>query len=240
MIPLAPVLAGIGDFIVPLLFVLVFIISIIGQIMSKWREAQQQAQRRAQQQRVPPQQQRPDRGPIAQQRPVQRPAAPPKPAAAGGKDPLKDEISEFLRRAAQRRSGAPTQPAPRPGAPPAAAPISRSPQRPRPAQKPVTAEIAEPRPAPIAAQPRRIGAKPVGTAGLGRDVDMADERMKQHLQSVFSHHVGTLDLTQTEAAKVAAAAPTAAVGLAAMLQDPLALRQAIVLTEIFNRPEHRW
>lgn len=228
MIQMAPVLAGIEEVIGPILFVLVVIVSVIGQVMAKWREAQQQAQRRGQASRPA----RPAGNPPRPAGSPQRTAAGSGKPAPGGRDPLKDEIGEFLRRAAERRGGtaapAPTRPVPAP------------PRPVRPAQPPVTAEVVPPRPPQLSTLKTHVGEKRVGTTGLGHDIEQADEEMEKHLQAVFEHRVGTLSRADAEAMARTASSPTASIGLIAMLQDPLSLRQAIVLNEILNRPEHRW
>jgi len=81
----------------------------------------------------------------------------------------------------------------------------------------------------------------------------SEDVMEDHLHDVFDHDLGMLDGTPGESAEAARAeeaeAPddrvspvpvTAAAGLAAILADATGLRQAILLNEIFQRPEHRW
>ena len=77
--------------------------------------------------------------------------------------------------------------------------------------------------------------------------------MEGHLHDVFDHQLGTLGGTPGESAEAAQADEAealddrissvpvaAAAGLAAILADATSLRQAILLNEIFQRPEHRW
>ena len=84
---------------------------------------------------------------------------------------------------------------------------------------------------------------------LARTVEVVEERVHE----VFDHEVSRLEGTPGESAyaaqaeeaetpedRVTALPQTAAAGLAAMLAEPTSLRQAIVLTEILQRPEHRW
>ena len=81
----------------------------------------------------------------------------------------------------------------------------------------------------------------------------AEDVMEDHLHDVFDHDLGMLDGTPGESAEAARAEEaetpddrvspvpvTAAAGLAAILADATGLRQAILLNEIFQRPEHRW
>jgi hypothetical protein len=76
----------------------------------------------------------------------------------------------------------------------------------------------------------------------------ADEKRVEHLQEVFGHQVGQLgdEATPTIASQesVSAEAPAVAAGpafdLVGMFGQPDKLRQAILLQEILQRPEHRW
>jgi hypothetical protein len=231
MIPVAPIVAGIGDFIGILIFILFIVISVVGQIAAKWREAQEQARRRA------------------GQRPLPRPAPAPAPRAAGqpragaGQDPLKDEIGEFLRRAAERRGAAQGRPGPPPPPPP---PQARPAQMPaaRRVEEPIDVEIVEVRP-PLSRRPTKQVRQPLGTPrtaaeALGHDIEQADERMAEHLHKVFDHDVGTLRHAQSSVQVHGPLPQTTAAGLAAMFSDPTRLRQAILMNEILQRPEHRW
>ena len=89
---------------------------------------------------------------------------------------------------------------------------------------------------------------------LGEEVAQADREIDQHLHQVFDHRVSQLELVPGEAAAPPAAtfetsetteaAPVAslpvAVGLLDLIGSPESLRQAIILNEILQRPEHRW
>ena len=244
MIPVVPVVAGIEDFIGILVFVLFLVISVVGQLLAKLRESQEQAQRRQ-----------------AQQRPAHRGAAAgPAPRAGGGaqgragqgQDPLKDEIGEFLRRAAERRGAAPEQPARRPATVPVPARENRATREVRSARKPPAPRIEEPvevelvevtTPARLSAFVPTQGATEtarLATERLGRDIEQADERMAEHLHQVFDHQVGTLQRGQIQLQVQAPLPQTTAAGLASMVSDPVRLRQAILLNEILERPVHRW
>jgi hypothetical protein len=155
-----------------------------------------------------------------------RPPRPPGPAAAGGQPRAQgafdDEIAEFLRRAAQQQGGAGrgVPPPPRqagaarqPGRPPAA--------RPRPAVQPAArAVLAE-----VAAHQQ----EGLDRRGSGRGPSPAARGGRPE-------------------AAVAQAAPdvpgelpaTAAAGFAVLLSDAESVAQAVVLSEILNRPTHRW
>ena len=91
-----------------------------------------------------------------------------------------------------------------------------------------------------------IESRPVGEHSneLGKHVGLADERVEQHLHDVFDHQLGGLSKDQvfqesqgTDAAvwtKKETISP--ATKIRAMLRDPDSVRNAIILTEIFNRP----
>jgi hypothetical protein len=170
-----------------------------------------------------------------------RPKPPPQPAP---RDALSNEIDDFLRRAAQRRQQ--TQPARPPRRQPVAA-------RSKPVEQPAPAEVV---------------ARPVGggldkhlqqfteekkqfeqrAARLGDEVAQADDKIEAHLKDKFTHRLGSLerqsgvtaaqpmDYTGVQTAPM----PVAAAGFAAMLTTADSLRQAVVLTEILNRPTGRW
>ncbi|MFV1967233.1 MAG: hypothetical protein ACC628_17530 [Pirellulaceae bacterium] len=85
---------------------------------------------------------------------------------------------------------------------------------------------------------------------LGENVDQSDDRMESHLHQVFEHKLGRLG-AQTSAAAESVLdddgaqaekkkAPTSASTVADMLRDPRNLRNAMVIREILTRPEHLW
>jgi len=179
-----------------------------------------------------------------QQKPAAGKRPPPRPVAAE----IEDEIGEFLQQAAKRRGGRePPQPA-----------------RPRPAERPVVAQVVpqqalEPE-APLGKQVQQhvgeyldAGEFSRRASELGGEVARADQSVEQRLQQVFDHDLGRLAAVPGESA----AAPrsrepiemedqltelpgTAAAGLAAMFSNVRSIRQAIVINEVLQRPEHRW
>lgn len=245
------VLADWGAAVSVVLFVIFALLSVLGQLASRPREVPRRARPRpapppprpgaAPQGGAPP-----ARGPAV---PVRGAGAPPRPA----EDPLAREIEEFLRRVQGQRAGQPARTAPSP--PP---PLPPSPPRPpsRPSQEPAPSE-SSPRPVSTVAEhvqtylgPSHMGE--VGSKDLGQAVAKSEDRMEAHLREVFGHQVGTLASTPGEAAReptpvepstladrITAEAPSPAT-LAAILAEPAGMRQAILLSEILNRPEHRW
>ena len=214
---LAPLIADIGDVIGILVFIVIGLLSVVGQIMNKGNEGRQKA--------GPP--------------PGQRPRPQPQPRQQQG--PLANEIDQFVRQAAQRRAEGRPQPAvQRQDVRPQSAP-----RRPAAAQPPVEAvpvELLQPLDESVRSNvaPQRIGT--LGSRRRERDVAQADENLKKHVPGVSNHRVGQLSGAPSENAGESGAIipPAAAAGVAAMLTDPANIRQAIVLTEILQRPEHRW
>jgi hypothetical protein len=171
---------------------------------------------------------------------------PPRPAA---KDVV-GEIDEFLRRAAQQRSAQTPRPIRAQSAPP---------KKPPP-QQPIRAEVVAPKP--VGGQVTEHVQKYLDTgefsrrgAELGEEVvTQVDREIDQHLHQVFDHSVSQLAAVPGEAATPPAnfeppelsdasaleIPATFATGLTTLLTDPDSVRQAIVLNEIFHRPEERW
>jgi hypothetical protein len=214
--------AKLEDVVGTVIVVIIVIISVVAQLINKAREVQKEAGRRA--------------GPV-----------PPK--AGEGQDPLGDEIEEFLKR---RQAGG-GRPAPQASAP--AGGGSPPPTR-RLVEQPVAAELIpeEGQPQSVAAHVREhlSPAKfaPVSQE-LGREVTELDTKMQRHLQDKFDHRVGRLAGMGGQSAQVQsavdlettaerAAGATSLSTLAAMFANPASVRQAIVLSEILNRPESRW
>ena len=84
---------------------------------------------------------------------------------------------------------------------------------------------------------------------MGGEVAQADAQISQHMQQVFSHDVGKLSKKPGEAALPPEAALEAVATVSTLLPPPNfalllgnidAVRQAIILNEILQRPEERW
>lgn len=194
----------------------------------------------------------PQRKPEQAERPL-RPA-PQAPLPGSPQAQLNAEIEQFLRRAGERRersrppSASPPKPpqAPRPAAPVGAERRPRSEKRPGapPPPEPRRREIST-----VAAEVEQyMGQRGFAqrTEHLADDIVKADAQMEEHLKQAFSRKVGTLDDASPAAAgpvtdvapAIQAASP--AESFAGMLANPQNVRQAIILTEILARPEHRW
>jgi hypothetical protein len=189
------------------------------------------------------------------------PAGPGRPAQAHAPRPgqaaLHEEIDAFLRRAAQRRGGAPAEPI-EIVEPEAVAPAVRRLARPA-APTPKTATLsdtARPAPHPAGRAPS-LQPEPLAQR-LSTPLSQADEKLESHLHDAFEHQVGSLAgpgpadqsaisqgtdsavwHTPDEAAAAQRERPAAA-GLIDRLRNPASLKEAIVLGEIFRRPGERW
>lgn len=210
--------ADIFEVLIPLIFVIIWIVS---QVMGAGKQ-QPKGRRQQQQQRG---------GGKANQ-----PAAP---VQAGGGD-VDAEIEQFLKNTAKDRGG----------------------------QQPQEVEVvmlerddaAPKQPKPIAE--KQIGGldttdfaqrtSQLGAGVLGEEAQNEARRRKQDQarSKKFDHELGKLDKKATkDRSQQPAKKPkkpkhdipkTAAAGMAAMLQDGQSIRNAIIFTEIFNRPEDRW
>jgi len=223
MIAFAPLWAQGFDVIVILIIVFGIIVPLVMQVVEKLKEAQQKAAGGG-----------------------QRPGRPQGPAQAQRPADVEDEIGEFLRRAAERRQG--EQPAQAQAAPRPARPARRlAPDEPIEAvlvdEPPPHVELAQQIERDLDTRKFADRAKQ-----LERRAEQAQRKAEQHAHQVFDHsvgHWGGSSPTPAEAGVPAAAlgaevGPGLAAGLPALLASPMGLRQAVVLTEILQRPEHRW
>jgi len=177
----------------------------------------------------------------AQQPPPQGKGAPPQ---ADRQQPARTEVEEFLRRMAQPQARQEVKPQ-RPAAKEAS---RRRPQRSKPAaqvrgEPVVAAEVVQPSSSSSGARPQ--GRTAVGSRELGSEVAASDKRTQQRVRAVFDHEVGQLAAAEksppakTDAPRIAVPDSLAA-EIAASLTRPESLRQAVILSEILQRPEHRW
>ena len=244
--PLSCLLAQDVGGIVKLIVLIVFVvITILGSLASKAQERGREVGRRGRP--GPPPGDPPRRDPLA--------------------DEIGEFLQQTAqRRAAQREAG--PAPGAQPSGPSAAAgtPLTASPPR-RPGVRPAGGRpggtgVESPQPLQPASPSGARVAEHVRSyldtgdivqevAGLGRDVALADEKMEQHLRDAFTHPLGRLAAAPAEVPatpitlEATALAPrpqpgAAARALAALLRNPTSVRQAILLSEILNRPEHRW
>ena len=130
---------------------------------------------------------------------------------------------------------------------------------PAPAPEPIVAEIVRPRrlsdsgsrhlETSVDADEQRFGQH---TSHLGEEVGQADDEMEDHIHAAFDHRLGGLsdtsvgvdvpdaDVHDQTPGSSEDKTPSLAAELAATFRDPQSIRQAIILSEILSRPEHRW
>lgn len=180
----------------------------------------------------------------------------------------RDEVEEFLRRAAARRAQADAQRRAKQQRvaqqgqqppPPQRVPPSRLTERLEPEDvvllEPVQAEVVQPhtlsRQSSLQAadERRRDGSRQIGNRPpqFAQQVEMADDNMEAHLHQVFDHKLGRLRkdaIAEGPPPPVAAPGDTrvseAAASIANMLRSPANLRNAIILNEIMTPPRHLW
>ena len=157
-----------------------------------------------------------------------RPVRPP-PVAAGGpaaadaaRSELELQVEEFL-----RRSGGPA-PLPRPA--------TAAPSRPR--QRPREAAGRRDAPAVPAVREKPVAERQLGTRAGGADV-------ARHVHDVFDRQLPHLAPPPAPGGSDAEGSavlqhPASPLELKTLLQNPLALRQLILLREVLDRPVERW
>jgi hypothetical protein len=172
---------------------------------------------------------------------------------------MRDEVEEFLRRAAQRRAQAeakrrdqqaPQQQNPQQAPPQRLAPIQRAPLREQ--QLEPVVEIIEAEEADAGSRLTSSVAQHLrGTteiarhaSSLGYEVDQSDERLEARLHKTFDHQLGSLKNTSTAAPEKVAMQTTealaASMNLTRLLSNAQTIRNGIILSEVLARPEHRW
>jgi hypothetical protein len=175
-----------------------------------------------------------------------------------------NEIEQFLKRAAalraqQARQAQQRGPQERPLQPQRAPQPARTPAPPPAAPQPRTANVVdaevieadEVSGADVAAYVQRhLGASQFQerASHLAERVRSSDEVFEAHLHETFEHRLGrlgpatsraedsTLD-AEEQAAKAKSVTPNE---LARLIQSPQGIRNAIIVSELLNRPEHRW
>ena len=224
----SPLLAfDIQEWLPVVIFIIIAIISVLGNILNKGGKKQQPG----------------GRGP----RPVRPAPQGQKPAA----EQLVDEIGDFLRKAANQgrgQQGRGQQARGQLGQPRPVAGGRRKPARVEAAR----VEVA--RAAPVEVQ--AVSEVPTGsgverhvrehleeekltrlTSRLGSEVSQADEKADQRRHEVFDHDVSPLAKRSKKTTELPS---TAAAGFAALFSNAENIRQAIIINEILTRPVDRW
>lgn len=208
----AILLADIGDVIGVIVFVIVALISVVGQMLAKQREAKQMQAGRPQR---------------------------PRPAAVD--EVLEDEIGDFLRRvsggrARQAGKGIPKLVKPVAAKRPLQRPVeAQLVEPPRPA---VGGHIGQFAARDLDRSDLQYHLARLGEGT--RQAEEASERRLHEKFSHSLGTLSRREDEQIPQATQAALPPTTAAGLAAMLGEIENVRLAVILNEIIQRPEHRW
>jgi hypothetical protein len=112
----------------------------------------------------------------------------------------------------------------------------RPPRRPRPPV--VEAEMVETELEPSSSADKG-DALPAPRSSPGLTAPQSDERLASHVHEAFDRSLGELGAPLVES-KGAPAAKSLAEELADLLRSPEGIRKAFVVSEILQRPEHRW
>jgi len=171
---------------------------------------------------------------------------------------MRDEVEEFLRRAAQRRAQAEAkrreqvQPQQPPPPQQRLAPIQRAPLREQQRELEPVVEIIEAEEADAGSRLTSSDSQHLrGTteiarhaANLGAEVDLADDKLEARLHKTFDHKLGQLKDTTTGAPEKVALqtseAMAASMNLTRLLSNAQSIRNGIILSEVLTRPEQRW
>jgi hypothetical protein len=245
--PIAPLLAQ-GDFTDVIAFIVFIVIGIVSWLVQALGNKNKQGQ---------------PKGKLPRPRP--RPQGPPQQAGQGGGRPraqqggdrIQDEIGDFLRQAAQRRKQ-PGQAAPGP-----------EPHRAPPPERPMVQPLPEPPEAVVEAQviqPERR-ARRGDTGARGPDMDAIRHRQEQLQREMAEAERESQRMLEErftkQAARVGAAASAApgmsqadvsitrgsggprmpagsAAAVRKLFAHPPSLRQAIIASEVLQRPSDRW
>jgi predicted flap endonuclease-1-like 5' DNA nuclease len=228
-----------GDWLSALVPIVIAVILLIGRLISSMKSTT-----------PPPRNKQPRRPPETAERSLRPPQKQPAPQAPG-QSQLNAEIEQFLKRAGDRPSREPA--------------LTPQPKTTQPKTPKRTSPKSLTREQPLDAEPveRRdftsVGAsveKHLANRGftqraehLADDIVRADQEMEQHMQKAFGRRVGTLGdetaktsstpVTDVEPVSAAPRSP-AADTLGNLLSNPQNVKQAVILNEILQRPEHRW
>jgi len=86
----------------------------------------------------------------------------------------------------------------------------------------------------------------VRASHLGEEVGLADEKLEARLHQTFDHAVGSLGAPLSERAALEESdqpqrrAPVDVERIRRVFENPANVRQAVIMSELLNRPAHRW
>ncbi len=227
--------------VVPIVFLVIYAIN---HVLAQFKAQQKQQPGRPGQPARPGQQAR--KRPAGGERPIRPGEAPQQPQSPQAQ--LNSEIEQFLKRANQRRGEKPSRDR-----------SSMQPRRSEPTlvplvEKPVDVQPLERRDfdSVAASVEQHLGSRNFEqrASHLADDVIRSEGQLEQHLQQAFNRRVGTLGDESSKpvdaervtdvAGKTSTQASDAAVALRVLLANPQRVREAIMLSEILERPIDRW
>lgn len=219
------------SWVVPVLFVVFWVLSHLWNAFNAAAQKQKQQQQRGERALRPPGQ-------------GQQPGAAP-PAEPTTQEKLNSEIEEFLKRANERRAdknrraGQPSQ-----------QPAQQASKKPQPKQEASEKKSRRQRESVSQSVEEHLGTGKfeVREQQLTADMARSELQMSQHVQQVFEHRLGSLGESTTEGQPAPAetkAAPPAeqnaeALAAAGLVVNQENLRRAIILREVLERPTDRW
>jgi hypothetical protein len=133
---------------------------------------------------------------------------------------MAESLEDYLRRLLQQAQAPPK--------------IERLPPRP----PVVEAEVVETELEPLPLAAERVALE-VALSSPKLPTRQEADQLASHVHEVFDRSLGALNASATEST-AAPAAKSLAEELADLLRSPKGIQKALVLTEIFQRPEHRW
>lgn len=268
-IPAPILLAGIGDLLVAILPLLYAAFWIFSQFAEAKRKADAETKRRPRPQQqqaaqraapAPPRDMARQEAGVAEARPAgdnvraeveeflrrvrQQGQGQERPAQPASAEPRRPRIEVLVD---ESEEGFPSRQQ-RPAAPPPIAQRSTATQTQVPTPSSVPSKPMEPfveaSPVAVPLERRHLteGALTEHARHLGEQIGQSDERLETHLHQKFDHALGKLAAREaTPAEQVASAlATTPASEIAALLATPQGMQQAVVLSEILQRPTDRW
>ncbi|MEK6246995.1 MAG: hypothetical protein N2C12_02375 [Planctomycetales bacterium] len=106
-------------------------------------------------------------------------------------------------------------------------------------------EIPQPQPTEVVdaelldIEPYITSSAPEDRSQIGEKVNQSENRFDQHIHEVFDHDLGSLGKSRQQQ-EVTPEVPTSAEEVRKLFSDAENIRKAVILNEVFARPEGRW
>lgn len=163
-------------------------------------------------------------------------------------DPARN-VEEFLRQVAQRKQGRPTKQQPQKQQPVVQVRTRPAPQATR-TLVPATKDLSQPSDLLGEDVAKHVDAYmdssvfATRSAAMGDVSKRSDQQLTSHMADVFDHKVGALTSTQGSATSAPMTTQQSQspllLEIIAMLQNPMSMRQTVILHEILQRPSDPW